>query len=722
MCFQVPVAQAVFTGVQLELINRIGDDSLHGFTPVETIEKGFGGIGKINTNVRNELGGIGEVTNIDDIRHIGDINYEIDHMNSVLETSLAAEQAMQLGDLRDIANLKDITKDFKSIGKLGKSSAKRRRFSHPENFFPGVTGMTEVPTFNLTINVEATCPLPFGPYFRSIDGTCAHPKNLGAATKPMARLLPPVYEDGIQLPRMFSVSGRPLPSPRVVSRMVHPDVDRASQFTIMLMQWGQIMDHDMVSTPLPIEDTRDTHVCCGPNKSLPLGSEDPECFPILYHGDHKFIGQCMEFVRSMPIEDTFGDIVFPRENMNAVTAFVDASVVYGNSDEMLKKLRDKKGQGIYFELINGRPKDNGLDDCIRRPGRHDICYLAGDERVNEHPGLTAIHTLFMRKHNLIAHRMRTLVPWMPDEMVFQKTRAIVVAITQKIMYNDWLPIILGRETVTRAGIYSPPNTRSYFDESFDPSIFQAFSTAVFRFGHTLIPKELFLGGKNHTRLRDLFFKPYLLFENFDEVCINLVTGYSDKDRSQQYDSFITEEVTDHLFETQEGPMQGFDLVALNLQRGRDHAIPPYNDYRELCGLHRITRFDDPVLGIAGPVLARVYDHPDDIELFSGGVSEQSALGGLVGETFNCLIARQMRSLKFGDRYFFTHDRGNQGFSDAQLQEIHKYTLSHFMCETTAMAEIQVDAFRKPGYDNPMVSCDFLRRNSLRVEPFAYVMG
>ncbi|GFR82948.1 peroxidasin [Elysia marginata] len=95
--------------------------------------------------------------------------------------------------------------------------------------------------------------------------------------------------------------------------------------------------------------------------------------------------------------------------MNAVTSFVDASVVYGNNEEMIQKLRDKNGHGIYFELENGRPKDNGLDDCLRRPGKNDVCYLAGDERVNEHPGLTAIHTLFMRKHNLWAHRIRQMV-------------------------------------------------------------------------------------------------------------------------------------------------------------------------------------------------------------------------------------------------------------------------------------------------------------------------
>nr|KAG5696175.1 hypothetical protein BaRGS_021660 [Batillaria attramentaria] len=72
-------------------------------------------------------------------------------------------------------------------------------------------------------------------------------------------------------------------------------------------------------------------------------------------------------------------------------------------------------------------------------------------------------------------------------------------------------------------------------------------------------------------------------------------------------------VTAHLFENQEGARKGFDLVSLNLQRGRDHGIPPYNDVREALGLSRVTSFSDSALGaneslgrIQNITLARVF--------------------------------------------------------------------------------------------------------------------
>jgi hypothetical protein len=44
--------------------------------------------------------------------------------------------------------------------------------------------------------------------------------------------------------------------------------------------------------------------------------------------------------------------------------------------------------------------------------------------------------------------------------------------------------------------------------------------------------------------------------------------------SSKSDRFFTPTVRDRLFETKPG--NGFDLNALNIQRGRDHGIPGYN--------------------------------------------------------------------------------------------------------------------------------------------------
>ena len=107
-------------------------------------------------------------------------------------------------------------------------------------------------------------------------------------------------------------------------------------------------------------------------------------------------------------------------------------------------------------------------------------------------------------------------------------------------------------------------------------------------------------------LRELFFKPYEARANLDSLAAGLTQALHPEDRSQPPDQFCVSEVTSHLFENQEGERKGFDLVALNIQRGRDHGIPGYNAFRRALGLKPVTSFADPALGTAGPDLHHVY--------------------------------------------------------------------------------------------------------------------
>ena len=98
---------------------------------------------------------------------------------------------------------------------------------------------------------------------------------------------------------------------------------------------------------------------------------------------------------------------------------------------------------------------------------------------------------------------------------------------------------------------------------------------------------------------------------------------------------------------------GLDLVALNIQRGRDHGIPDYNTVREGIGLPRHKSFADvtPDKKLQEK-LEQVYTSIDDVDLWIGGLAEPHVEGGTVGETFARIIALQYRVLRDGDRFWY----------------------------------------------------------------------
>ena len=89
---------------------------------------------------------------------------------------------------------------------------------------------------------------------------------------------------------------------------------------------------------------------------------------------------------------------------------------------------------------------------------------------------------------------------------------------------------------------------------------------------------------------------------------------------------------------------GLDLASINIQRGRDHGLPPYTLWREPCGLSSVKSWND-LNKIMTPAsldrLRRVYRNAEDIDLWSGGLAERPISGALVGPTFACILAQQV---------------------------------------------------------------------------------
>ena len=95
---------------------------------------------------------------------------------------------------------------------------------------------------------------------------------------------------------------------------------------------------------------------------------------------------------------------------------MDGSVVYGSTDEDLKNLRLFKSGKLQYSYMPSRksllPRLHHFHEgeCVLTSNPRLFCFHAGDARVNEQPGLAAMHTVWLRQHNLIAEKLHTMNP------------------------------------------------------------------------------------------------------------------------------------------------------------------------------------------------------------------------------------------------------------------------------------------------------------------------
>ena len=157
------------------------------------------------------------------------------------------------------------------------------------------------------------------------------------------------------------------------------------------------------------------------------------------------------------------------------------------------------------------------EGCIR-PSEDVYCFLAGDPRVNEQTLLAMTHTLFVRNHNILAKELAAVNPHWNDETLFQETKHINSAVIQHITYNEFLPMVLGKEVMQRHGlILQKEGYYNGYDAYANPTVTNGFSSAAFRFGHSLLPSTIERWSKTHRyigsqRLSEMLQQPYDLYK------------------------------------------------------------------------------------------------------------------------------------------------------------------------------------------------------------------
>ncbi|WP_460518707.1 peroxidase family protein [Flindersiella endophytica] len=448
---------------------------------------------------------------------------------------------------------------------------------------------------------------------QSLDGSGNNAANpsWGQGGTQYARVAAANYADGRSAP----VGG---PNTRYISNRVFNDQAQnlfsEHNVTQWGFVWGQFLDHTF---------------------GLRLGAEpfDPQ-------GETANI----PFNRSDPLEDFTNDLgVIPfqrsaaapgtgvnnaRQQINTVSSYIDAAVVYGGSTSRLEWLREGSVDGNIANnsarlLLSNQylPRRDARGNAsaapfMETPGRLAAtpgrAAVGGDVRANENIGLLATQTLFAREHNRI---VGLLPSSLSEEEKFQIARRVVIAEEQAVTYQEFLPM-MGIRLPSYNG-YNP-NTNSTLTNEFATVGYRAHSQI-----HGEFEVEADVARYSQATLNRIEAQGAEVEVDGDEVefAIPLNVAFGNPDLltdlqlgpmlegiggESQYnnDEMIDNQLRSILFqipvsgnpECLDGPTlpQCFrvvnDLGAIDTERDRDHGMPTYNQLRQAYGLAPRTSF------------------------------------------------------------------------------------------------------------------------------------
>jgi len=341
---------------------------------------------------------------------------------------------------------------------------------------------------------------------------------------------------------------------------------------------------------------------------------------------------------------------------NTETHWWDSSQLYGDVVTKTKKLRD----GAKIRLDGGYlPLDvSGFEAT----GFNQNWWL----------GLSIMHLLFAREHNVLCDELRAAYRDWSDERIFQTARLIVAALIAKIHTIEWTPAILGtralevamntnwsgppNDWLTKAGIWLvdahsltgiPKTTPDHHAAPY--SLTEDFIT-VYRM-HPLIPDDyIFHDSTTGRKIADATFNdiqgdstdPFMRQMGLKDALYAFGTAYPGAITLHNFPNALMKFVRDG---------EIVDLSVIDLVRTRRRGVPRYNDFR--AGLHkpRIRRWEDLTADPEDVRLLRdIYKDIDQIDTVVGLLGETPPDGfGFSDTAFRIFILMASRRLQ-SDRF------------------------------------------------------------------------
>jgi hypothetical protein len=357
----------------------------------------------------------------------------------------------------------------------------------------------------------------------------------------------------------------------------------------------------------------------------------------------------------------------PPTFVNKVTHWWDASQVYGSDRETENRLRSGKDGKLRVGEKDLLPlNDKGVEDTG----------VTGNFWI----GLSMLHTLFLREHNLICDRLRVEYPAWTDQDLYLRARLINAAVLAKIHTVEWTPAILGHPTIkysmeggwwgiagkhiTEAlGRYGrgdiltgiPGSETEQFSAPY--SMTEEF-VSVYRM-HGLIPDDF---NFRSAETNETVYPDQTLPTVSGRAGRKIMTEVSFQDLFYSFGTSHPGALVLHNFpkflqQLRKDDGQAMDLAAIDILRDRERGVPRYNRFRQLLHMRPVRRFEEITDNADwAEELRQMYnDDVNSVDLMVGLLAEspRPAGFGFCETAFRVFLLMAPRRLK-SDR-FFTSD-------------------------------------------------------------------